>query len=223
MRGVPNYKRPATDSPGNFRNAAPVATTNSFADLPWWDVYRDEALKALITAALTNNYDVRIAASRVEQARAISAQARSQFFPSVNYGGAVSRGRNEFLGTGNPNGGETGDAAFAALSAAWEIDLWGRIRRLNESARAQFLATEEARRGVMLSLVSDVALAYFELLELDLQLQIARRTVLSFEDTLRIFTERLQGGIASRLDTSRAEGALATTAARCPRWNGRSP
>jgi len=212
----PNYKRPLVDSPGNFRSAPPVVNTNSFADLPWWDVYRDATLKALINAALTNNYDVRIAATRVEQARAISAQARSQFFPSVNYGGAVSRGRNEFLGSANPNGGDTGDAAFAALSAAWEIDLWGRIRRLNESGRAQFLATEEARRGVMLSLVSDVALAYFELLELDLQLQIARRTAVAFEETLRIFNQRLEGGVASRLDTSRAEGALATTAAQVP-------
>lgn len=212
----PNYKRPTVDSPGNFRNAPSVVTTNSFADLPWWDVYKDETLKSLVYTALTNNYDVRIAAARVEQARAISAQARSQFFPSVNYGGAVSRGRNEFLGSPNANGGDTGDAAFAAVNAAWEVDIWGRIRRLNESAKAQFLATEEARRGVMLSLVSDVALAYFELLELDLQLQIAQRTTVSFQETLRIFNQRLEGGVASRLDTSRAEGALATTAAQVP-------
>ncbi len=212
----PDYKRPTAEAPGNFRNAPVAVTTNSFADLPWWDVYKDETLKTLIYTALTNNFDVRIAAARVEQARAISAQAGSQFYPSVGYGGGVSRGRNEFLGTPNPNNGSTGDAALATLSAAWEIDLWGRIRRLNESARAQFLATEEARRGVMLSLVSDVALAYFELLELDLQLQIAQRTTGTFEETLRLFNERLIGGVASRLDTSRAEGALASTAARVP-------
>jgi outer membrane protein, multidrug efflux system len=212
----PNYQRPTVKAPDGFRNAPVAITTNSFADLPWWGVYRDETLKSLIYTALTNNLDVRIAASRVEQARAISAQARSQFFPSVGYGGGVSRGRNEFLGNPNPNNGDTGDAALATLSAAWELDLWGRIRRLNESARAQFLATEEARQGVRLSLVSDVALAYFELLELDLQLEIAQRTTVSFEDTLRLFNDRLVGGIASRLDTSRAEGALATTAARVP-------
>jgi outer membrane protein, multidrug efflux system len=212
----PNYQRPTVAAPGSFRNAPVAVTTNSFADLPWWDVYQDPTLKALIYTALTNNFDVRIAAARVEQARAISVQARSQFLPSVGYGGGVSRGRNEFLGNPNPNNGDTGDSALATLSAAWEIDLWGRIRRLNESARAQFLATEEARRGVMLSLVSDVALAYFELLELDLQLEIAQRTTVSFEETLRLFNERLVGGIASRLDTSRAEGALATTAARVP-------
>jgi len=212
----PDYKRPTVDAPASFRSAPAAAATNSFADLPWWDVYKDETLKTLIHAALTNNYDVRIAASRVEQARAISAQARAQFLPSVGYGGGVSSGRNEFLGTPNPNGGDTGDAALATLSAAWEIDLWGRIRRLNESAQARFLATEEVRRGVTISLVSELAFAYIELLELDLQLQIAQRTTNSFTETLRLFNDRLEGGIASRLDTSRAQGALATTASRVP-------
>jgi len=212
----PKYQRPQVDSPADFRNAPGVVATNSLADLPWWDVYKDETLRTLIQAALTNNYDVRIAASRVEQARQLSAQARSQFFPSIGYGGAVSRGRNEFLGSPNSNGGSTGDAALATVNAAWEVDLWGRIRRLNESARAQYLATEEAQRGVMLSLVSDVALAYFELLELDLQLQIALRTAGSFEESLKMFTQRLEGGVASRLDTSRAAGALATTSAQVP-------
>lgn len=212
----PNYQRPTVTAPGNFRNAPEAVATNSFADLPWWDVYQDETLKALIHTALTNNFDVRIAATRVEQARAIRAQAGSQFLPTVGYGGGVSRGRNEFLATPNPNNGSTGDAALATLSAAWEIDLWGRIRRLNESARAQYLASEEARRGVMLTLVSDVAQAYFELLELDLQLAIAQRTTVSFQETLRLFNDRLAGGVASRLDVSRAEGALATIAAQVP-------
>lgn len=212
----PNYQRPTVESPTHFRNAPAEVTTNSLADLPWWDVYQDDNLKSLIYTALTNNFDVRIAAARVEQARAISAQARSQFLPSAGYVGGVSRGRNEILGNPNPNNGSTGDSALATLSAAWEMDLWGRIRRLNESARAQFLATEEARRGVMLSLVSELAQAYFELLELDLQLEIAQRTTVSFQETLRIFNERLEGGIASRLDITRAQGALATTAARVP-------
>ncbi len=212
----PNYKRPMVDSPGNFRSAPALVTTNSIADLPWWDVYQDQTLKSLIHVALTNNYDVRIAATRVEQARAISAEARSAFLPSIGYQGAIGKGRNEFLGIPTPNGGTTTDAVLTTLNTAWEIDLWGRIRRLNESARAQFLQSESAQRGVMLSLVSDVAQAYFELLELDQELHIAQRTVVSFQDSLTMFNQRLEGGVASRLDTSRAKGALTGTAAQVP-------
>jgi multidrug efflux system outer membrane protein len=212
----PNYKRPTVASPGNFRSAPSEVTTNSLADLPWWDIYRDETLKSLIHVALTNNYDVRIAATRVEQARQLSAQARAQFLPSINYEGVVSRGRNELFGTTIPDNGRTSSGAVAVGEAAWEVDLWGRIRRLNESARAQYLATEDARRGVMLSLVSGVASSYFQLLQLDLQLQIAQRTADSFDSSLKMFNQRLQGGVASRLDTSRAAGALATTLAQVP-------
>ena len=108
----PNYKRPAVDSPTVFRNAPTAAATNSIADLPWWDIYQDPTLKSLILTALTNNYDVRIAATRVEQARAISARARSQFLPSVTYEGAIGQGRNEFLGIPTPNGGRTSRRGF---------------------------------------------------------------------------------------------------------------
>src|SRR5262245_50571016 len=118
----PNYKQPTVASPGNFRSAPSKATTNSLADLPWWDIYRDETLRSLIHIALTNNYDVLIAATRVEQAREVSAQARAQFFPSINYQGAVSKGRNEIFGTPIPNNGRTGDSALALADAAWEVD-----------------------------------------------------------------------------------------------------
>lgn len=212
----PNYKRPAVASPHNFRSAPRQVTTNSLADLPWWNIYRDETLRSLIHIALTNNYDVLIAATRVEQAREVSAQARAQFLPTINFQGVVSHGRNEIFGTPFPNNGLTGDSASALADFAWEIDFWGRIRRLNESARAQYLATEEGRRGVMLSLVSAVASSYFQLLELDIQLQIAQRTADSFDSSLKMFNQRLQGGAVSRLDTSRAAGALATTLAQVP-------
>src|SRR5882724_1243530 len=155
----PNYRRPAVDSPATFRGQL-TATTNSFADLAWWEVYQDDTLQAFIREALTNNYDLRIAVTRIEQARAVVMQARSQFVPSISYNGTVSQGRNEFLGNTISNGGETGNAFAGTLNAFWELDLWGRIRRLNESARAQFLATEEARRGIMLSLLRDVSTAY---------------------------------------------------------------
>jgi multidrug efflux system outer membrane protein len=212
----PNYKQPAVASPSNFRSAPSNVTTNSLADLPWWDIYRDKTLRSLIHIALTNNYDVLIAATRVEQAHEVSAQARAQFFPSITYQGAVSRGRNEIFGSPIPNNGRTGDSALALVDSAWELDFWGRIRRLNESARAQYLATEEGRRGVMLSLVSAIASSYFQLLQLDIQLQIAQRTADSFDNSLKMFNQRLQGGVASRLDTSRAAGALATTLAQVP-------
>jgi multidrug efflux system outer membrane protein len=173
-------------------------------------------LQSLVREALTNNYDLGIAISRVEQARAVAMQARSQFVPSVGYNGTVSRGRNNFAGEAFPNGGATTSSALATVNAFWEVDLWGRVRRLNESARAQFLASEEARRGVQLSLLSDVATAYFELLELDEELVIAGRTTNSFAESLRIFSERVQGGTASALESSRAEAALDDAAASVP-------
>jgi len=212
----PNYKRPDVKVPADFRGDAGAAKQASIADLPWWEVFKDETLGNLIRTALQNNYDLRIAISRVEQSRQIAAQFHAQFLPMVNYSAAASDGRNEFVGTVAPNGGQTRGAFVGIASAAWEADVWGRIRRLNESARAQYLSTEEARRGVMLTLVSGVAQAYFELLELKLELEIAIRTTDSFMQTLTLFNQRLEGGVATKLQTSRAEAAYATTAAMIP-------
>jgi multidrug efflux system outer membrane protein len=211
----PNYRRPAIDSPAVFRGEN-TATSASLADLNWWQVYQDDTLRALIREALTNNYDLRIALTRVEQARAVAQQARSHFMPSLNYNGVASRGRNDFLGSVYPDNGAMLSSGATTLNAFWEVDLWGRVRRLNESARAQFLATEEARHGVWLSLLSDVASDYFRLLELDQELEIARRTTDSFGESLRIFTQRAEGGTASDLESSRAEAALADAMAAIP-------
>lgn len=215
----PEFKRPQVQSPSSYRDQVATANTNSVANLPWWELYKDPALTALIRTALTNNYDLRMAIARVEQARAVATQARAQMVPHLGVEGAASRGRNEFLGNANPagpGGARTGDGVYAALNASWEIDLWGRIRRLNESARASFLATEEARRGITMSLIADVAQAYFELLELDARLHIAQRTTEAFRESTRIFNARYEAGGASKLDTARAEAALATTAANVP-------
>ncbi len=212
----PNYHRPAVSSPDNFRGAKTPAVTNSLADLAWWDLYQDPVLVALIRTALTNNYDIRVAVTRVEQAREVAAQARSQFMPAIGYQGGVSYGQNEFLGTPSPRGGAESGAGLVAANAVWELDLWGRIRRLNESARAQYLATEEAQNGVRLSLISSVAQAYFELLALDLQIDIAQRTTNSFGQTLRIFEQRRASGVASRLETARAQAALSSAASTVP-------
>jgi multidrug efflux system outer membrane protein len=210
----PNYKRPSIESPTVFRgDTAP--TNNSFADLDWWRVYQDPTLQALVREAFTNNYDLRIAITRVEQSRALAMQARSQFVPSVTYKGTVSRGRNELFGSLFPTG-NTLSTASASLNAFWELDFWGRVRRLNEAARARFLASEEARRSVRLSLLSDVASDYFRLLELDQELEIAGRTTNSFMESLRIFSQRVAGGTASGLESSRAEAALADATAAIP-------
>lgn len=212
----PNYQRTKVNIPTEYRDAAGTAQQASIADLPWWEVFKDDRLKNLVQIALANNYDLQIAVTRVEQSRQIAAQARAQYFPFLNYSLSGSDGKNEFAGAIVPNGGQERGAFVAVATAAWEADVWGRLRRENEAARAQYLATEEARRGVMLSLVSDVAQAYFELLELDLQLQIAKQTRDSFTQTLKLFTQRLEGGVASKLDTSRAAAALATAAASIP-------
>jgi multidrug efflux system outer membrane protein len=211
----PDYKRPPVAAPAAFRSDSAVTNT-SFADLAWWRVYQDDILQALVREAFTNNFDLRIAVTRVEQARQVAAQARSQFMPNVGYSGAVSQGRNDEFGTAFPNNGVSTGSAIATLNAFWEVDLWGRVRRLNESARAQFLASEEARRGVRLSLLSAVASDYLALVELDQELEITSSTTNSFTESLKIFSERTAGGTASALETSRAQAALADAKAATP-------
>ena len=211
----PDYKRPPVDSPGQFRDDN--SPTNASSINPaWWNVYKDPVLQSLIREALTNGYDVRIATTRVEEAQALAMQARSQFVPNANYDGQISRGKNYLIGTAFPNGGSTINFLSGTLNASWELDLWGRIRRLNESARAQFLASQEAQRGVRLSLLSEVASDYFRLLELDDELAIANRTTNSFGESLNIFAQRLQAGTASVLETARAQAALDDTLASVP-------
>ncbi|HEY1270172.1 MAG TPA: efflux transporter outer membrane subunit [Candidatus Binatia bacterium] len=212
----PNYKRPTVASPPGFRGQEGAAQQASIADLPWWQVFNDPALAALIKDALANNYDLLVAVQRIEQARAVAVQVRSEFFPQFGYEGDTGRGKNAIGDRVASTAGKTVNAFAGLLNASWEIDLWGRIRRADEAARAQILGNEEARRGVMLSLVSDVAQAYFELLELDLQREIALRTTESFRDSLDIFRRRLEGGVASRLETARASASLAQTAAEVP-------
>jgi multidrug efflux system outer membrane protein len=210
----PNYHRPKTGIPEVFRGQTDLAT-NSLAELPWWQVFKDDALQGLIRAALTNNYDLRIAVTRVEQAHAIADEARAGFFPQLNYQGIAGRGKNAANGVPTATG-KTADIFVADANASWEIDLWGRIRRLNESARAQFLATREAQRNVRISIISQTAQAYFQLLSLDAELQIAKEATNAFGGSLKIFSERLEHGVASRLETSAAEAAEATAAAQIP-------
>jgi multidrug efflux system outer membrane protein len=212
----PNYHRPAVNAPTGFRDATNQVSTNSLADLPWWGVFKDPTLQDLIHVALTNNYDLQITLTRVDQARALQAQARSQFLPQVGYEGEATRGRNTFLTLPTPNGGQTMNSFLGGFEAVWEIDLWGRVRRMNEAARANFMATQEGRRTVMISLVSSVARAYFELLELDDQLAIAKRTRDSYEHTYKLFDDQHAAGLASSLELSRAKLALRSVTANIP-------
>jgi len=183
--------------------------------MPWWELFRDDTLQSLIRMALTNNYDIRIAATRVEQARAVLAENRAGYFPQVGYSGVAGVGKNAENGSAFP--GIRQNAFYEAVgNVSWEIDLWGRIRRMNESARAQFLATEEARTNVLLTLIATVAQDYFQLLALDQELQIAYDTTNSFGQSLKLFSERLRGGVASKLETAAAEAAEASAAATVP-------
>jgi multidrug efflux system outer membrane protein len=209
----PTYKRPSVPLPGRFYGDERAAEARSLADVPWWDVFDDPVLKSLIDEALRNGFDARLAAARVQEARARYGIARSQFYPSVDYEGGWQRARADQII--NPSGDAqtqwTVDVGFS-----WELDLWGRVRRLNESARAEYLATEEGRRGVLLSLVSDVAVAYMELREQDEELEIARHTTAAFQDTYDLFNRRFEGGAASALETARAAASLGQVAAQIP-------
>ena len=211
----PNYKRPEANPPANFRFAA-TQTTNSLADLSWWEMFQDPMLQDLVRTALTNNYDLKRAIARVEQARNQVIVARSAFFPQIGYSGDVGRGRNALFNSPAAQNGATDSSALATAGAFWEIDFWGRIRRLSEAARAQYLATDEARRGVTITLVSDVATSYYQLLDLDRELQIQRDATNAYAGSYRIFNDRLTNGVASKLETDRAAAALANAAAIIP-------
>lgn len=212
----PNYQRPTIIAPETYRSQIGASEATSFADLPWWEVFRDDALTGLIGEALKNNYDLRITATRVEQARALAGIARAEFFPQIGYEGGAGRAHaaGQFFVPVFP--GQSEDLFKGLFNLAWEIDVWGRIRRSNEAARAELFASEEFRRGVVVTLVSDVAQAYFDLRELDLELEIAQRTTESFQKTLDLFTKRFLLGVASKLETARAEASLASTAAIIP-------
>ncbi len=212
----PQYQRPAVVAPEMYRSQTTALEATSFADLAWWEIFRDEALQGLIAEAIKNNYDLRVAAARVEQARALVGTARADLFPQIGYDGGIGQSHSTSQLSVQTPRGMTSDAFRGIFNLAWELDVWGRIRHATDAALAELLASEEFRRGVILSLVSETAQAYFELRELDLEIEIARRTTESFQKTLDLFSRRLQVGVASKLETARAEAALASTAALIP-------
>src|SRR5436309_683626 len=212
----PRYRRPAVPTPETTRGERGPGDAASLADSPWWAIFGDPPLQALIEEALRGSHDLRAAAARVEQARNQIAIARADLFPQVSYQGQAVRERTFVPGVRGSPGNVTFDSFLGTFNLAWEIDVWGRIRRATESARADYLAAEAARRGVLLTLVSDVAQAYFELLELDRELEITHGTRITFQDTLDLFQRRYAGGIGTLLEVSRAKAALTQVRAGIP-------
>ena len=212
----PNYKRPEVPSPPQFRGAE-RATAESIADLKWFELFRDETLTSLVSTALKQNFELRMAAERVLQARAAFGITRSDQFPfagaSVDL--AAARASKEGANRAIPRGADTSVSYVqAGFSVAWEIDVWGRLRRLTEAARAQYLATEEARRGVITTLIADTTDTYLALRALDLELDIARRTRDLATESLRLTEARRAQGVASGLDVRQAEQLLFTATGR---------
>jgi len=209
----PRYRRPEGVAPATYRASADAPA--SVADLPWFEVFRDPVLRTHVEEALANNRDLLAAASRVEQARGLAAVQRGELFPQAGYELDAYREKGSQFGAPTPGTG-TENNYLGLLNAAWELDVWGRIRRATEAARSEMLATEAFRRGVVLSLVTGVAQAYFELRELDLEHEITRRTVESFRETRDLFERQFRGGVTSKLDYLRGEAALAQASASLP-------
>jgi multidrug efflux system outer membrane protein len=207
----PAYRRPAVDVPGGFREETPAEAAGSIADLPWWEVFHDPALVRLLSEAVANNQDLAAALARVAQARASAGVARAERFPRVDFDFDTTRTRrSESLDSFGPNPTED---YRAAIGASWEVDLWGRVRRGAEAAYADFVASEEGRRGAIVALVGDVAEAYFDLIELDAELEVTRSTRAAREGTASLFERRVGAGTASSLEKNQAEADLAVARA----------
>jgi multidrug efflux system outer membrane protein len=206
----PDYARPKIETADNFRMAE--IEGESIANLPWWELLHDEQLQLLIRQALAENKDLKQAVASMEEFQARIFMARSDFLPGIN----VSTNAPAFgtLGGFIVPGFPTPFSYFGQGTLNWEIDIWGRVRRANEAARADLLAREENRRAVVLTLVSGVAQSYFDLLQLDMQLEITRRTLLSWEETVALSQHRLRGGVISRLDADQFEAERANVSAR---------
>ena len=212
----PDYRRPAVEAPAAF--AGMPADATAAADTEWWKQFGDPLLDRLIAEALAGNKDLRIAAARVEQAAGVLVQTRSPLFPQINY--QAGAGRYRFsqesttatpIGLSNPT-----DYGTVLAGASWELDLWGRIRRLSEAAQANVFATEAARRGVVMTLVAQVATGYVQLRSLDAQLEIALRTRDVYAASLKLTQDKFEFGQVSQMQVAQVQSQLETAAARIP-------
>ncbi|HTT43704.1 MAG TPA: efflux transporter outer membrane subunit [Steroidobacteraceae bacterium] len=218
----PEYHRPEVAPPGQFRAQVAPAEASSLADLPWWQVFNDKALQGLIAEALSGNYDLKVAVARIEQARAQVAVVRADLYPQVGYQANAAREKS-FIPLPQLQGNVTYNSFQAALNAAWELDVWGRIRRSAQAANAGLYAQEDVRRGVMLTLVSDLAANYFLLIELDRQMAIAQESVTVYKQTLDLFNQRFQAGLDSKLGVVRAQAAYESSNAAVAALNRAIP
>jgi len=212
----PNYKRPGVTVPTEYRAAAeqqPAPAAASLAEQKWFEVFRDEELQSLIRTALQQNYDVRIAATRIVQAQAALGITRADQFPTVSAGASLSAERSPKSIILPPLEQSTGQLN---LSAAWQLDFWGRYRRATESARASLLATEWGRRGVTISLVANVASAYFQLRALDLQLEVSRNALTARRESLRLLNVLADHGTITLLDVRQGEQLVYTASEEIP-------
>ena len=209
----PNYHKPVVQVPTTFRdlseNPQTQARAASYADLPWWQVFQDPQLQELIRTALKQNYDLQAATERINAARAQLGTTRSSQFPQI-------QGTSDFSGGKSGTFQSKSNFLTLAADAAFQLDLFGRLRRATEAARAQLLATEDAQQTVILTLVSDVASDYFALLQLDLELQITRDTVQSQQSAVKLTDLRLSHGVATKLDVLQAKQVLDTANAQIP-------
>jgi outer membrane protein, multidrug efflux system len=219
----PNYKRPAPAVPPAFRAPEPLppAQAASIADLKWFEVFKDEKLQQLIRTALERNYDLRDAVTRVEAARANLGITRSNQYPNFSAGGNVAFTRLSRDGQTPlpPPILPTQDRTFGTVALAllsFEIDIWGRLRRATEAARANLLSAQETRQAVVTTLVGDVATAYLTMRELDYALSISQRTLRTREESLALTRQRQTGGVATRLDLRQAEQLVYSAAETIP-------
>ena len=208
----PDYKKPELTVPQQFRGQE-TADAASVGDLVWSSVFDDPALQQLITRALANNYDLQAAAARIEEAQALIGVAKSEALPQIGYD-AAGGGQRSFVPTQQGAGAATYGSIGGALSMAWEFDVWGRIRRSTEAAEANLFAAEDVRRGVQLTLVSELATAYYSLLELDRELAIAQGSEQVYKKTLDLFTDRYNAGRDNRLPVERTQGAYQESLAK---------
>lgn len=215
----PNYHRPPVTPPTAFRGDVGPAGPASLADEKWFEVFKDEQLQTLVRTAVEHNYDAREAVARVEAARAVLGITRADQFPTVTASGSITTERTARNGSFALPVGFRQDRTFGTVAAgllSYEVDVWGRLRRATEAARADLLATEENRKTVTMTLVSDVSTAYFNLLELDLELEIAKRTLATRQDSLRIIQARQSRGLTSLLEVRQGEQLVQVAAEVIP-------